>query len=283
MGYYYKRRKKIKLWVLLVILAVVLLSIPLHVAGYIKYSLHFVISPFVRIGSIVSSQTNAFKENMSSKNSLLEENKALKENLTEFTMLASKVREVDIENKRLLKLVSFMQEKPFSFIPARVIGRDPSYWFESVLIDRGKSHGIKIDMPVVTSVGVVGKITEVGPYSSKVLLIIDKNSRAGGMLQDTRDYGIIEGESTSLCLYKYISRNARAQLGNIIVTSGLGTVYPKGLVIGEVTEIGTDTFGLYKYAKIKPACNFAQMEEVLVITNKKSKRIEDNTEKQNTP
>jgi len=263
MAYY--RRRKGKLWLVLLVLALILVSIPLGPARILKGALSVVVAPALKAAAFVKAQVRSVTSSLATRDALLSENKILKEKVDRLNSALNKLKETSAENQRLAGLLEFKKKGDYDVIPARVIGRDPANWYESVFIDKGTASGAGVDMPVVTAEGLVGKIVEASLNSSKVLLIIDKNSRVGAMVQSSRDYGIIEGASSGVCRLNYLSRNAIVNISDDVVSSGLGAVYPKGLMIGKIVKVGIDDFSLNKYAEVEPVCDFSKLEEVLIL------------------
>jgi rod shape-determining protein MreC len=179
------------------------------------------------------------------------------------------LKEISIENKRLRELLAFKEEIPYQTVPAKIIGREASNWYKSIIIDKGKNQGLQIDMPVVSYGGVVGKIIEAMNNTSIVILITDKKSRLGGIIQATRYAGIIEGTGRNLCRMKYILKDADLKTGEIVASSGFGGIYPKGLRIGTIVQIYDEKYGLYKYVDVEPLVDFNRLEEVLILLKQK--------------
>lgn len=263
MAYY--RRKKGKLWLVLLVLALILVSIPLGPTRILKASFSVIVAPVLTAAGYVQSQIRSIKGSLATRETLLAENNLLKEKVDRLNSALNKLKETSAENQRLASLLEFKKQGDYDVIPARVVGRDPANWYESVFIDKGTASGAGVDMPVVTSEGLVGKIVEASLNVSKVLLIIDRNSRVGAMVQSSRDYGVLEGAANGVCRLNYLSRNAVVNISDDVVTSGLGAVYPKGLMIGKIVKVGIDDFSLNKYAELEPACDFSKVEEVLIL------------------
>ena len=146
---------------------------------------------------------------------------------------------------------------------ARVIGRDPTNWYQSVLIDRGQRDGLRPDMGVAVADGVVGSILKVMNASAVVLLISDRNSVIPGLVQRSRDQGLIEGDNRGALRMKYLSNLADVQIGDLVVSSGLTPSFPKGLRIGTVTERQPGTVS--QQAMLSPAADLSKLEEVYVL------------------
>jgi rod shape-determining protein MreC len=146
-----------------------------------------------------------------------------------------------------------------------VIGRDPTGWFQSVIIDKGKDVGLKVNMPVVNADGVVGRLVSVSYNYAKVLLIIDQNSSVDCIIQRSRDDGMVKGLSSKVCIVDYVLKTSDVRVGDMVVTSGLGRVFPKGIPIGEVVDVKDPPEELFKDVKITPTVDFSKLEELLVI------------------
>lgn len=175
------------------------------------------------------------------------------------------LRELYQENSRLEKLLNFKQKSPLRFIPARVIARSPESWSSSAIIDKGKYNGLKNGMVVVNQRGLIGRIAECADNVSKILLINDPSQGISSIVQRSRQEGLINGTLGGNLIMRYLPLDAQITAGDIIVTSELSLIYPKGLLIGRVINVGRDFSGLNLYATVKPAVELANIEEVLVI------------------
>lgn len=169
------------------------------------------------------------------------------------------------ENQRLKDLLSFRKAIPFTTVAAEVIGRDPSNWSNSIIIDKGAAGGVKPNRAVMSTMGLVGRVLEVGRYSSKVILITDPNSKVGVVVQRNRQGGILTGRPDGKCKMLYISLDSDVARGDKVVTAGFGTVFPRGILVGEVSEVGREPGRLYKYAIVAPSQEMARLEEVLCV------------------
>ncbi len=193
---------------------------------------------------------------------LHEENRALREEMTA-------LKEIKQENVRLKQLLQFQQVSKWKAVSAQVIARDLSHWSYYVFINKGSRDGIREEMPVVTGDGLVGKVVSAGSNSSRVILLIDSESRVSALVQDTRDVGLIEGTGNALLKMTYLDFRAQIGVGTTVVSSGFGGIYPKGVPIGEVVQIGEDKNKLSLYAVVKPFAHFSKLEEVLCLVNQK--------------
>jgi rod shape-determining protein MreC len=193
------------------------------------------------------------------------ENIRMKKELDSLKMENYLYQEMLAANQRLQQLLQFRDMSDQPVIAAQVIGRDPTGWFQSVIIDKGKNSGIKLNMPVVNAEGIVGKLVSVSNNYSKVLLIIDQNSSVDCIIQRSRDSGIVKGLSPKVCKLDYVLKSSDVHVGDIVVTSGLGGLFPKGIPAGEVTEVKDPPGELFKDVRIRPAVDFSKLEELLII------------------
>lgn len=193
--------------------------------------------------------------------SLIKENDTLRGELAE-------TWETRAENERLRKLLDFEKETPGKLVAASVIGSDSASFAKSLRINRGSRHGLARNMAVVTASGVLGRITEVSPFYSDVQLITDGRSAVAVRVQRTRAQGILEGLGQGLCHLKYVSRAEDVQQGDVVVTSGLGGIFPRGLVVGTVISVDKQEFGVLQDVQVQPAADFSRLpEEVLVFVS----------------
>ncbi len=175
------------------------------------------------------------------------------------------LEEVIRENSRLQQLLDFKRRLVYSSVAANVIGRDPSNWNSSMIIDKGKQDGIAIGMPLVNSTGVVGKIAEVNEHTSKVILVNDPNFNVPALVQRPREIGLIEGTLQGICRMRYLSAKAAIEVGDKVITSGLSSSFPEGVLIGEVIGVQYNLNNSTLECMVQPAITLSQIEEVLVI------------------
>ncbi|MBN1930559.1 MAG: rod shape-determining protein MreC [Desulfobacterales bacterium] len=199
--------------------------------------------------------------------SVAEENADLKRALSRAIEKNNQCKEISLSNIRLRKLLNFQKKIANKFLSAEVIGKDPSPWFKSIIIDKGQYDGVKKGLPVVIPEGIAGQVIDVSAHYSKVLLIIDQNSAVDVMIQRTRARGIIKGESKGQCLLKYVLRKHDIRVGDVVVSSGLDGVFPKGLRVGYVSGVIRRNAGIFQEVTVNPYIDFEKLEEVLVILN----------------
>ncbi len=198
------------------------------------------------------------------------ENDILRKRIAFLEQQLVRFQELQKENYRYRQLLEFKEKSSYRTMAAEVIARDPSQWFGTVTINRGYMDGVKQEMVVVTERGLVGIISTVSPHSSQVLLITDPRLAVSALIQRTRDpgtVGIVESFSEDPAYLKisYLPPEAKIQPGDVVITSGLGGVFPKGLVIGTIKEVLPDPSGMILSALIEPRVNFNRLEEVLII------------------
>ena len=193
------------------------------------------------------------------------ENIRLKEQIISLKTENYRNQELLATYRRLLMLLQFTERTDQAVLAAQVIGRDPSGLFQSVIINRGERSGLSVNMPVVNEDGVVGRIVSVSDNYSKVLLLIDQNSAVDCINQRSRDNGIVKGLSSNACIMDYVLKTSDIEVEDIIITSGIGGIFPKGLPIGRVTDIKDPSDEFFMEVKIEPFVDFNRIEEVLVI------------------
>jgi rod shape-determining protein MreC len=170
------------------------------------------------------------------------------------------------ENARLERLLELKRKLAFSSVAAHVIGRDPSRWSSSMIIDKGRQDGLREGMPVVNALGVVGKVAEVGERKSKVVLLTDPQFSAAVLTQRTREVGLISGSlQEGICRMRYLNDGAKVSVGDTVITSKISSSFPEGLLVGEIIQIFDDPQRPSLECIVKPSVPFSQIEEVLVI------------------
>jgi rod shape-determining protein MreC len=200
-----------------------------------------------------------------------EENKNLKKKIDELKSVIISYQEGYLEAQRLKKLLSLTDDYNYNFIPARVIGREQAALSKTILINKGTVQGLKAGMPVVVPPGLIGRLVDVSWHASKVLLFIDENSNIDAIVQRTRMQGIISGAGSRGLLLKYISKTQDVQEGDVIVSSGMGGVFPKGLLIGQVSHVDRLEASLFLKINVAPFVDFSKLEEVLVLASSENK------------
>ena len=199
-----------------------------------------------------------------------EENKRLKARLEDFAAVQAEATELKSDNEKLRALLDKSESlKAFNPIHATVIARNPDQWEEKLILDKGSSDGISKNMAVMTAEGLIGKITLVTPFTSEVELLFTNNPnyRVSAMVLGEKEaYGLIEGfdEERNELIMKRIDSSLTVKVGEQVISSGLGGIFPKGVPIGEITEVSTDDYGLTKMVYVKPSANFSLLDHVII-------------------
>ena len=232
----------------------------------------YVVAPVSKVFTSLSNSFNDFFEYFKDKKELVRINQKLEIKLTELEHKNSKLESLEIENERLRSLLNFKDKNPeLNLTACKVISKDSSNYYSTFLIDKGENHGIRTFMPVVGSKGVVGYVVQTGATFSKVQTVIEGGSSLGCIITRTGDIAVCEGDTNllkdGLMTMTYVSKDMSIVEGDIIETSGLGEIYPAGLVIGRVKELKNESITKNQYAVIKPAEDFDYIREVFVVTN----------------
>lgn len=175
------------------------------------------------------------------------------------------LEELRAGNQRLSRLLKLKEETPFKVIAASVVARAADNWSSAVIIDKGSKSGIKRGFIVVNFSGLVGRVAEAYDSASKIILINDPLLGVSALVQRSRQEGFVSGTLGSSLIMRYLPYDADVKAGDVIVTSGLTNMYPKGLLIGKVTDVSEEFSGLSRCATINPAANLSNLEEVLII------------------
>jgi rod shape-determining protein MreC len=197
------------------------------------------------------------------------ENAELKRQVAEYDQKEVRYQEALLEARRLEALLDLKKQLALPVAGARVVAYDPSQWSRCVIIDMGKSEGAAVGLPVLGGAGIVGRIVEVYPHYAKVMLIVDRDSGADAMVQRTRMRGILQGKGGNRCSLEYVPKNADVEVGDLILASGLGGIYPAGQTFGRVSQIDKGTGGPFQEIIVTPGENLSALEEVLIVKTAK--------------
>lgn len=203
-----------------------------------------------------------------------------RETYEENRRLAARLRELEAETQvraqqaleavRLRELLTVREALPLETIGAQVIGRDGVPWFRTLTLDRGEADGVRVDAPVLSATGVVGRVFATGPHAARVQVLLDRDSGAAVLLERSRVAGVVSGQVVAPgtgdrdLVLKYIPERTDVEVGEVVVTSGLDRIYPKGLVVGRVRFVGSGS-GLFRDIRVEPSARFESLEEVLVV------------------
>ena len=226
------------------------------------------LAPFQRAAAWAGAQVQGVVANVQDILTVHQQNQLLRSEVEQLRVQNVQANEYAAENIRLRELLGYTQSaRQFDLVMARVIGREPTTWTRMIVIDRGTQHGVQKNMAVITARGLVGTVTDAGPISSKVQLILDPRSAAGALVQRSRVAGVVKGTPDDAMHPRMVNvpKSQDMAVGDIIVTSGFGGIYPKGIMVGTVSAVKNDSGGLLHYAVIEPATDFQRLEDVAVI------------------
>ncbi|MEP6703485.1 MAG: rod shape-determining protein MreC [Acidobacteriota bacterium] len=225
----------------------------------------FVQSP---VTSVTSGFSNYFSS-ISNLRSAQSENDILKQRVQELELDIKGKEDLTAENDRLRGILNLKENSKYKVLTARIIGRDPSVWFDSSIINRGSLDGVKLNMPVVSDGGLIGRVTAVGPLTAQFDLITRDKSGVGGMVGEigsSNVLGVVAGTSKrDLVEMKYVSGSADVQPGQVVYTTGQDGIYPAGLKIGEIVEVRSGSATVPHEIFIRPSAGINSIKEVGVL------------------
>ena len=228
-------------------------------------------SPLQSASSKATGATSGFFQQIWNFRSTAQENQQLKERLTQVETELHTARQAAAETERLKSLLNLSEQSDIKTVPARVIARDPSVWFNTITINRGSSAGVEVNMPVVTAGGIVGRIITVGPWSSQVMLITDEKAGAGavvGQLGQSGALGSVRGRAdlgVGLIEMRYVSGLEKVEVNDYVMTTGQDGIYPPGLNVGRVIDVKNGTATQAHQILIQPGAQLDHLEEVGVL------------------
>ena len=201
---------------------------------------------------------------------LSDQNRELRKRVEQLTGEVNQLRAQALMGKRLASFLEFQEDESIRTVVAKVIGRSPSNWYQGVILNKGEAAGIREQMGVMTPAGVVGRIVRTSRSTSIALSVIDPNVAIAGMIQRTRDEGIVQGTSEGLVRMKYIPPHSTVKQGDVVVTSGLTGGFPREMLIGKVSRVQESEDSLFQTAEIMPTVHFRQLDEVLIVVTPRS-------------
>ncbi|GAE88609.1 rod shape-determining protein MreC [Acetivibrio straminisolvens] len=272
------RLVKNKLFILLTVTVAILIIIGLSVRKNSKVNsvsnvLTVVLNPFQEFINYIGDRIEGAAKYLEDIEALNQENEALKARINELEKEVKELSDYREKNKELKEALNIKDQfSDVEFLGANIIAKDMGNWFNIFTIDRGITDGITVDSAVITKDGLVGRIISADLVSSKVITIIDEDSTVSARVSKTRDLVFVKGDlqlkNQGLCRLDNIFPDMDIAVGDTIETSGLGGIYPKGIIIGKVKEVRRKSSDLSRYAIIEPAVDFKRLEEVFVLENK---------------
>jgi rod shape-determining protein MreC len=193
------------------------------------------------------------------------ENRRLRRRIAEIESENLQFREALVSSGHLARVASMRDEIEIPMLPAEVVGLDVAPWFRSVLVDRGAQHGVQPGHPVITHEGVVGIVTATSAHAAKTMLLLDRQSAVDALVQRSRARGVVRGTGRDRLEFEFVVRTADVVVGDEVVTSGLGGIFPKGLRLGRVAELRDAGGRLTQIAVLEPAVDLGRLEQVFVM------------------
>ena len=273
--FFHKKYQTIIIACILLIISLIVLSYSVKQpseAGFFRKLVLEAATPLINIINYSVKEISGVWERYLFLFGLEEENRRLKKETALLTNELLQYREGYLEGKRLQKLLKLKEGINYPTIAARVIAKDQTTLIKTILIDKGTAHGLRVGLPVVDDRGVVGRIIESSWHVSRILLLIDENSNIDAMLQENRIQGILQGSGSGVCSLKYIPKTETLKVGDVVMSSGLSGVIPKGLLLGVVTGADKNDPSMFQKVQVAPFVDFSKLEEVLVLSMDRDKR-----------
>ncbi len=228
----------------------------------------WVLSPVQWVMSGPAAGIGAFVYAFGEASEVRQDNLRLQEEVGRLQQETARLAELEREVEDLRQYLGLKEAfADFQFIEAGVIGSDPSNLVRAITINRGTDQGVKEGMTVVTPAGLVGRVVKVSPVAARVLLLTDISNSVTAIAQDSRAHGVVNGERTQYLTMKYISQSYDLRVGEKVITSGMGGIYPPGILIGDIVSVSKKDTDIFQEARIQPIVPFGSLERVLVITN----------------
>ena len=219
--------------------------------------------------STVSNAVTDYFQSLSSLGTAQTENEALKQRIQELEIKLQNSESLTVENGRLKAILELKEQTDYKILPAQIIGRDPSAWFDTSIINRGSLDGVKLNMPIITKGGLVGRVSAVSPLTAQIHLITREKTSEGGVIGElgaSNALGVVSGTGKKELLQMgYVPGSIEVKLGDSVYTTGQEGIYPSGLKIGEIIEVRSGSATVPHQIFIKPSANFSAMQEVAVL------------------
>ena len=245
-----------------------------------RQALLLVVSPFIKVTAATIHGVTSIWQDYVDLRTLREENKRLQFEASTLKRRLDQLQEQALETQRLQRLLAMRDNSQAEFLTARVVGKDATNWFKTILLDCGSMEGVRRNQPVLAPNGLVGRVVEVTPTSARVQLFTDPVSAVGGLIQRTRVTGIVSGNLGAGARVRYLPLMGDVVVGEEVVTSGMGGVFPKGIPIGRVATVERKSGILFQEATLTPAVDLSRLEEVLILkTHEVREGFESRTER----
>jgi rod shape-determining protein MreC len=266
-----------------VVLAIVFVALSvagvlLHLAGLLTPAENAVLQLAIPVQRVIGDAAGGARElvtTLQSLGQLREENRRLAQEVADLQSRVVRLQEAEIENRSLREQLGFKRVYPaYDLLPAEVVGHDPSNYLQFVSIDKGSNDGVGVGAVVVVAQGLLGRVVSIGGNFSKVLLVTDVSSSVNVMLQSSRASGVASGQLGEGLTMRYIPQGEQVRLGDMVLTSGLGGNFPKGLIVGRVKQVKQKDIELFQEAQLESLIDFRRVEVAYVIRNFSPQKIE---------
>ena len=257
-------------WLVVAALALVFLNLPDSVSGGVKSVVREAVAP---LQDLVAGGWHTVREGASSVRGykgLVAENQTLTQQAAELQARVTQLRNLEAENAELRRQLGFVRDSRQSLVPCEIVGRDPDGWWQTLRLNKGSEDGVATNLPVIAVDGLIGKVIRVSPHTADVLLLADPACQVSARIQRTGAFGVLSGRGPNwqgkvVCRLEYLNKNVEIVEGDELVTSGLGGVFPAGLVVGQVDRIYADRSGLYQYADVVSRAEIGMLRHVFVV------------------
>jgi rod shape-determining protein MreC len=253
------------------ILVLLLLSLPDQTAARVKLAVSALFLPLFSLGQSTQTATGKAADMTLPKGVLINQVEQLRRENEELRILKMQSDAIKLENDRLRQMIQMKPQTAWKPRVAKVVGRDTANWWRTVQIDLGSAEGVQVNLPVMTSLGLVGRVYAVGQHRSLVVLIGSPECKVAAVVEKSRENGVVGPSSSAAILdpnlveLSYLTRSSKLEPGQLVYTSGLGGIFPQGILIGSIVDTQTVEHGLYVEARLKLAVNVNQLEEVWVL------------------
>ena len=271
-GFFKSKSFAVLLTLLIVFSGVPTILTAMGQGSLVKDAVMGIVSPFMRLASTIGDSFHGFAEYFTEFDRLREENKILSERVKELEDQVYNAQLIEEENEWMRSYLGAKRaHTDYIFYDANLIASETGGYISSFTLDRGSSSGIKVGMPVLTNEGIIGRVTEVGLTFCRVSTIINYDSSIGAYVERSGAVGLVSGDfdrrRDGLCVLEYLAFDADIEAGDRIYSSGLGSVYPRDLYIGEVVEVTGDAYNHTTIAVVRPAANLKDITKVMILTN----------------
>lgn len=277
---------KSRFFIISLLCAIILVVVPsvlsfMGLGGYVRNALGTVASPFRYVFSKTADAVVGFVEYFKEFDNVSAENRILKDTIADLEKRLDDAEAIEEENKWLYGYLGLRREHiDYEFESARIVAREASNYMTVFTLNKGSMHDIKQGMPVITDDGIVGYVSEVGASWSKVVTILETASSVGAYVERSGELGLVEGVyelgGSGYCQMAYLPSDADIKVGDVVLSSGIGSLYPRGLVIGKVTELTPDELSRNLLATIKPAADLSgDLRQVMILRSFTAEAVEE--------